>query len=99
MRELRIHHLVDEMSDRCRGVPFPREELWVVRQVGREIDLVDLAGAFLGWAMDLDLSVDAAGPENGGIDEIGAIACNNDHGVVQRLEAIHLRAEHRDEGA
>ena len=48
---------------------------------------------------DLDFPVDPPRPENGRINQVGAVGGKNDHDILQWLQSIHLRAEHRHQSA
>ena len=47
--------------------------------------------------MDFDFSIDAAGAQNGRINQVGPIGSENDYYIVERIDAVHFRTKHRDE--
>ena len=69
------------------------------RQRVLQINLVNAAGAFLGGTVDFDFSINAARAQNGRVNQIGPIGGEDDDHVLQRLQAVHLRAEHGHQGA
>ena len=73
VRKLEVDELVDDLRDGRGHAAGFADERGVVGQVGREVDAVDVARAVFGRAVDFDFAVDAAGAEDGGIDEVGAV--------------------------
>ena len=67
----------------------------VVWQIVRQVDAVYFSRALLVGTIDLDLSIDPAGTQNCGIDQIGAIRSQNNHDIVEGIDSVHFRAEHR----
>ena len=48
-------------------------------------------------AIHFDFSIDAAGAQNRGVDQVGPIRSENNHHIVERIDPIHFRAKHGDE--
>ena len=55
--------------------------------------------AFLVGPVDLDFSVDAPRAQDGRINQVRPVGGQDDHHVLQRLQAVHFRAEHRHQRA
>ena len=98
---LRVHRLDRLLDDaahdrlRIRSV-LPRRVL-AERQVRRQVLGEDLQRAQLLGPVHLDLQIEAAGPQHRGIDQILAVRrADHDH-VAQRLDAVDLRQELRDD--
>ena len=66
-------------------------------EIGREVLVEDVAGGGTIWAVDLDLHVEAARPQDGRIDEIRPVRGADDDDIAQALDTIDLRQELRDD--
>ena len=64
-------------------------------QIGCEIDFVDSPGAVAVWPAHADFPIDAPWTQDRRINEVRAVGGEDDDDVGQRINAIHLRAEHR----
>ena len=96
-RELPFQEALHQaLHGRLRAAGF-RHQLRVVGQIRGEIDFVDFARPLAVGPVHLDLAVDAARSQDRGVDQIRPIAGEDDHHVVERLDAVHLRAKHRHE--
>ncbi len=69
------------------------------RQGLLEINLVNPLRAFLVGTVDLDFPVNAARAQNGRVNQIGPVGGEDDDHILQRLQAVHFRAEHRHQRA
>src|SRR5207244_10623508 len=57
------------------------------------VDLEDLFAATDVGTIDDDAAIEAAGAEEGGIEDVGAVGCGNEDDTVVGLEAVHLDEE------
>ena len=64
------------------------------REVVGEINLINLQGGSFLRPAHPDFAIDAARPQNRRVDQVGAIGGQDDHDILQRLDAVHLGAEH-----
>src|SRR5438270_206492 len=71
------------------------ELLLVEGEIGLEVTAEDLPSRGLVGALDLDLHVEAAGTEDGGVDEVLAVRGAHHDDVLQRLHAVDLRQQLR----
>ncbi len=98
LAELRVDDLGDDrVDDGLAVVAVLLEERGIERQVLVDVDAVDFLRALLGGTRDLDFAVDAAGAQDGGIDHVRAVGGEDDDHLLERLDAVHLGAEHGHE--
>src|SRR5207253_483261 len=94
-RKLPVHKTLDQTLDgRSQSIGFLREHP-VVRKAIRQINAVDFARTQVVWSIDLDFSIDPARTQNCRVNQIGAIGSEDNYNVVERIDSVHLRAEHR----
>ena len=81
------------------GSPPPRSSTsaGVERQVGGQVAGEDLLGRRLVRALDLDLHVEAAGTQDRRVDEVLAVRRADHDDVAQRLDAVDLGEQLRDD--
>ena len=93
----RLDRALDHRLHSLRGVTAAEVAnfVGVERQVGREVTPEDLRGRPLVGPLDLDLHVEAARPQDRGVDEVFAVRRADDDDVLQRLDAVDLREELR----
>ena len=86
LRVMRLDDGIDEHIDRLGE-----------REILLEIDFVNLAGSGLVGTAHADFAVNAAGAQDGGVNQVRPVRGDDDNHVLQDLQAVHLRAEHRHE--
>src|SRR5712692_4000928 len=96
-------HLVDGGPDHAveggLDVAAVGLELGLVdRQLGGHVLVEDVDGGALVGALDLDLHVEAAGAQDGGVDEVLPVRGPDDDDVLDRLDAVELGEELGDDG-
>src|SRR4051794_12660705 len=74
------------------------EILFVQRQVGREVLREDVLRGFRVRALDLDLHVEAAGPQDRRVDHVLAVGRTDHDDVLEPLDAVDLTEQLRDDG-
>jgi hypothetical protein len=70
----------------------------VQRQVGGEVLGEDVAGRLGVGALDLDLHVEAAGPQDRGVDHVLPVGGADHQHVLEQLHAVDLAEQLRDDG-
>ena len=70
----------------------------VQRQVGGEVLAEDVAGGLGVGPLDLDLHVEAAGPQDRRVDHVLAVGGADDEDVLEALDAVDLAEQLRDDG-
>src|SRR6266536_4631584 len=70
----------------------------VDRQVGGHVLVEDIDGGALVGALDLDVHIEAAGAQDGGVDEVLPVRGPDDDDVLDRLDAVELGEELGDDG-
>ena len=65
----------------------------LAQRLAARVDLEDLAAAAAVGAVDGDLAVEAAGTQQGGIEDVGPVGGRDHDDVVLGLEAVHLDEE------
>ena len=92
--KLPVNEPLDQAFDgRADSIDFLRQHA-VVWQIVGKIDPVNFARAFLVWTVDFDFSVIQPDAKLR-MDRIPRFESENNHDVIERIDSIHLRAEHR----
>ncbi len=86
-------HLVDGRGDAAVPSRVRRRD----GEVGRQVLLEDVAGGRAIGPVDLDLHVEAAGPQDRGIDQVRPVGGADDHDVAEPFNAVDLGEELRDD--
>src|SRR6266699_2815077 len=94
-----VHCRIDHHVDRLRPPACLRGLVLGDRQVLTEVAAEDLARRVLVGTLDLDLHVEATGPEDRRVDEVLAVRSPDDDDVLETLDAVDLGEQLRDDRA
>src|SRR6266550_504724 len=94
-----VHCRIDHHLDRLRSPARLRGFVLGDRQVLSEVAAEDLARRSLVGTLDLDLHVEATGPEDRRVDQILAVRSPDHDDVLETLDAVDLGEQLRDDRA
>ena len=96
-RELHFENALNQPVDRGADVARFLRQRAIVGKIVREINPVDGFRAFAVRPVHFNFPVDPARPQNCRVDQVRAVGGQDDDDVVQRIDAIHFRAKHRNQ--